>query len=81
MPNDKYKNQETKFSNGIWNSEKEGNLSQIANCLELTSEKEKEIKISDDELDAIICAITGVVDGNHLLQGDELAKDINGLIS
>lgn len=79
LPYDKYKNQETKFNNRIWISDKEGNLSQIANCLELTSKKE--ITIIDDELDAIICAITGVVDDNHLLQEDELTKDINELIS
>jgi hypothetical protein len=91
LPYDKYKDQETEFSNGIWKnmteeskkkeSKKEGNLFQIANCLELASEKEKEITISDDDLDAIICAITGVVDEIHLLQGDELRKEINRLIS
>jgi hypothetical protein len=64
LPNNKYKKQETKFSNRIWN--KAGNLSKIANYLELKSEKE--ITISDDDLDAIICAITGIVDENHRLQ-------------
>lgn len=76
-PNNKYKKQETTFRNGIWNSENGRNLSQIANCLKLTSEKG--ITISDDELDAIICAITGVVDEKYCLYGDELSDKMKEL--
>ncbi len=79
LPNNKYKKQTTKFCNGIWKSKKEGNLSQIANCLKLTSEKE--ITISDDDLDAIICAITGIVDEKYRLHGNELTESINSSIS
>jgi len=39
LPNKNYKKQKTEFINGIWKSKKEGNLSQIAKCLKLTSEK------------------------------------------
>ncbi|GFO95997.1 hypothetical protein ig2599ANME_0181 [groundwater metagenome] len=77
LPNNKYKKQQTTFRKGIWNSENGINLSKIANCLKLTSEKE--ITLNDDELDAIICAITGVVDEKYCLYGDELSDKMKKL--
>lgn len=77
LPNNNYKKQKTEFSNGIWKNKTEGNLSQIANCLKLTSEKE--ITLDDDDLDAIICAITGFVDMKYCLYGDELIDKMREL--
>lgn len=77
LPFKKYKNQQTTFKNGRWNIENGETLAKIANCLKLTSEEE--ITLNDDELDAIICAITGVVDEEYLLRGVELTKRMQDL--
>lgn len=77
LPFNKYKNQQTTFKNGRWNSENGEQLAQIANCIKLISEKE--ITLNDDELDAIICAITGVVEEKYCLYGVELSKKMQEL--
>ncbi len=76
LPFNRYKKQQAEFKNGCWNG---GQLAQIAQGLKLTPEIS--ITLNDDELDAIICAITGVVDDEYCLQGNELTNKINSLIS
>ncbi|NJD52133.1 MAG: DUF429 domain-containing protein [Candidatus Methanoperedens sp.] len=76
LPYNRYKKSQAEFENGSW---KGGKIAQISRYLKLTSEQN--ITLNDDELDAIICSITGVVDEEYCLQGDELANKINSLIS
>jgi hypothetical protein len=53
---------------------KEPILDRIARGLELRSETE--IVLSDDDVDAIICALTGVLDKDRRLQGHALMKKL-----
>lgn len=67
-----YKGQQTSFKNGHWNG---GQLAKIFNELRLTSNNGE--SFNDDNFDAMICAVTGVVDKNYRLQGDELNEKIS----
>ena len=66
-----YKKQSARFTDGRWEGKE---LACMANCLGFVTEEG--ISINDDEFDAAICAITGVVDERHRLAGDKLAKKI-----
>ncbi len=71
LPFEGYKKQHAQFKNGCWGDRL---IDRIANALKLTSEQN--ITLNDDELDAIICAITGVVDRENCLMGDDLVEMI-----
>lgn len=76
----KYKKQEICFSKMNWRpNETNKGLFEIVNGLKLSADEG--VCLNDDELDAVICAITGVVDEEYCLQGNELANEINRLIS
>ncbi|MCL7413884.1 MAG: hypothetical protein M8353_09755 [ANME-2 cluster archaeon] len=72
LPSQNYKKKNISYNNGHWN---DGPAAKIAQGLGLVAKKEGET-LNDDELDAIICAITGVVDENLILQGDDLKNEI-----
>lgn len=75
LPYEKYKGYKISFKDGHWT---EGEAAKIAEGLGLIAENGE--TLNDDELDAIICAITGVVDDDLTLQGDELKHEIsNGI--
>lgn len=76
LPSRNYKNEDISFNNGHWNG---GPAAKIAQGLGLVAKKDGET-LNDDELDAIICAITGVVDKNFILQGEDLNNEIYNLI-
>jgi hypothetical protein len=61
------------FRAGQWNDTAVGRL---ANTLHLVADDED--AFTHDDLDAAICAITGVVEEPFLLQRDELAREIAG---
>ena len=72
LPYEKYKGYKISFKDGHWT---EGEAAKIAEGLGLIAENGE--TLNDDELDAIICAITGVVDDDFILQGDELKHEIS----
>lgn len=79
LPSKNYKNSKISLKNMQWISEKSGEvLVKIANGMNLTANEK--ISLNDDELDAVICAITGIVDEKYRLQGNELTNNINKLI-
>lgn len=71
LPYEKYKKHKILFHNGCWTG---GVAAEIAEGLGLVAENGD--TLNSDELDAIICAITGVVNDNLILQGDELEYEI-----
>lgn len=71
-PVPKYKNQKANFSAGTWNGD-EG-LRGMLNKLNVQAPEAMEL--NDDEFDAMICALTGLVDPDHRLEGDELVREI-----
>lgn len=80
LPSKNYKNSKISFKNMQWIPEKSGEvLVKIANGINLTAKEE--ISLNDDEFDAVICAITGIVDEKYRLQGNELTEYINSSIS
>ena len=80
LPSKNYKNSEISLKNMQWIPKKSGEvLVEIANGMNLTAKEG--ISLNDDELDAVICAITGIVDENYRLQGNELTEYINSSIS
>lgn len=72
LPSQKYKGHKISFKDGHWTG---GVAAEIAGGLGLMAEEGE--TLNDDELDAIICAVTGVVDGDLILQGDELKHEIS----
>ena len=75
-----YKRQKVRFEGGQWcdaDGHSEG-LAGVANSLELVAEEDE--LLTDDELDATICALTGVVDDDDLLQGRDLAAVVSNLV-
>lgn len=72
LPYKKYKDHKIVFEDGHWTG---GIAEEIAEGLGLIAENGE--MLNDDELDAIICAITGVVDDDLILKGDELKHEIS----
>lgn len=66
-----YKGQTTTFNEGKWRGE---TLAKIANGLNLKAHEE--VSMNDDDIDAIICSIAGVVDSANILECNELQKEI-----
>lgn len=71
LPRKGYKDQSITFVEGKWRGE---SLATIANGLRLQAGSE--ISLNDDDVDAIICALTGVVDSSDVLETDLLEKEI-----
>lgn len=77
LPYKKYKDHKIVFEDGHWTG---GIAEKIAEGLELIAENGE--MLNNDELDAIICALTGIVDNDQILQNDELKHEISkGIIS
>lgn len=76
LPDKMYKGHKISFKNGHWTG---GVAAEIAEGLGLIA-KNGDI-LNDDELDAIICALPGVVDDDLILQGDELKHEISKSIN
>ncbi len=75
-----YKKQKVCYSKMKWMSHNKNKiLTEIVEGLDLTAGED--VCLDDNELDAGICAITGIADENHRLQENELTECINGLIS
>lgn len=71
LPRKGYKGQSISFVDGKWRGE---SLATIANGLKLKANNE--MSLNDDDVDAIICALTGVVDSADVLEADLLQKEI-----
>jgi hypothetical protein len=67
-----YKGHDAHCKNGKWSGG--GTIAQIAEGLRLRADGE--LHLTDDDLDAVICAVTGVADGQHRLEGDALSQEI-----
>jgi len=77
---DGYKGQRVRFEADKW-CDADGDsevLAGLANSLELAAEGDE--FLTDDELDATLCALTGVVDNDDLLQGRELEAHVSNLV-
>lgn len=72
LPDKMYKGHKISFQNGHWTG---GVAAEIAEGLGLIAKNGD--TLNDDELDAIICALAGVVDDDLILQGDELKHEIS----
>ncbi len=78
LPYEGYKeNARVAFEGSQWvgNGPKGERLARIANNLRMTASRGTEL--GHDDLDAVMCALTGVVDERCLLQGNELAVAIS----
>lgn len=71
LPRKGYKGQSVTFVEGKWRGE---SLATIANGLKLKADDE--VSLNDDDVDAIICALTGVVDSSDALETDQLENEI-----
>jgi hypothetical protein len=72
LPAEGYKGKRAVFRDGRWSGE--GTIAQIADGLRLRAEEE--LSLTDDDLDAVICAVTGVAGQQHQLEGDALSQVI-----
>ncbi len=75
LPHEGYKPESVHFKDGKWRG---GLLAQMAQDLGFTADEGT--SFTDDDFDAIICALTGVVDHEHQLKGDDLAHKVETLI-
>jgi len=75
LPHERYKRTRARFEDGQWHGE---NLARIAHGLGLTADEGT--SLNDDELDAVLCALTGIADRGEVLQGEELAAEVLGRI-
>ena len=71
-PDSGYKGQRISYIDGIWNGDV---LAEIANNLNLKADPDT--MLNDDDVDACLCALTGVASENHLLQGASLNSEIS----
>ena len=69
LPHTKYKGQRVTFLDGKWVGD---TLAVVANGLGLVAEND--VSLNDDEVDAVICALTGILPG--VLEGSELQQVI-----
>lgn len=76
-----YKGSDIKYNGDNWigSDPKSNSLSKIATDLNIfpVPSQQKDFKLNDDELDAIICALAGVVDETDKLENDNLNIAIN----
>lgn len=86
LPDKGYKGSKIFFKDGKWNAdtstqnfEKGGLLINIVESFGFTSKDED--YFNDDEIDAAICAITGILDGPFVLKDEKLGKKVKSLMS
>ncbi len=77
LPSKNYKNSKIYFKNRQLIKSNDV-LAKISEKIKLTAKED--ISVNDDEFDAMLCAITGIVDENHRLQENDLTNNINELI-
>ena len=72
LPRKGYKGQSITFVEGQWRGE---SLATIANGLKMKADED--ISLNDDDVDAIVCAIAGLVDNDCVLEGAQLESEIS----
>ncbi len=70
---DGYKRQSCKWHGNGWSG---GKLATLAQGLGLKGPKEVNFALNDDEFDAIVCALCGVVKDDHRLEGGQLCDEV-----
>ena len=69
----KYKRQTIEWDGDRWVG---GSLAEIARSLRLVAAAPIELTLTDDDVDALVCALTGAVPPNAVLQGEDLNADM-----
>jgi len=75
--NAKYKKTISVYKENKWTT----SIGGICDKLNISPIDNTELKINDDEIDAVLCALCGVVDDKYILKGNDLEKHINSRIN